>query len=220
MITEVEIYFNWLKATNKISPTFLQFLTANGYLDYNGSFSFSERFTAILDGTSINGNTPQNAFICFQRYGLIPRSMLNWTIADASNFPNQVLMDTSYYNPAAITQQMIDLGAQFLTFIRQIGWGWPGGVGNGASNVPTQDLLLGLKTSPASIAVPVDINTWNNTNVVYTGGTKLQHCVCMYKIDTKNLFPFYTTDQYQPWLKQLQANYYISVAIIFFIILK
>lgn len=221
MINPLETYFNWLKATGQIPRDFLDFLTNAQYIDASGSFSFSERFTAILDGTSINGNSPQNAWKCFQKFGVIPRSRLNWTLVDAAQFPNQALMDTTYYNPAVITQEMIDLGARFLTFIKQIGWGWTGGVGNGSMAISDANLQTGLKTSPCAwvISDPDPVILWNEVDVPYTGGKNLDHVITGYKIDETQKFSKLATDQYQPFKKQLSSIYPIWVAIAFFVTL-
>jgi hypothetical protein len=222
VINPLEMYFNWLKATNQIPPAFMAFLIANKYFDTNGSFSFSERFTAILDGTSINGNTPQNGWRCVQKYWLIPRSMLNWTVDDGAQYPNQALMDTSYYNPAVITQEMIDLGQKFGSFIKNLGWGWYGGVGTGTTEIPIQSLQTGLQTSPLALAVsvPQPVSDWNQQLVPYTGGIELEHVVSLYKIDQTNPYPYFFTDQYEPFQKQFQVDYFLSVAIAFFVVLS
>jgi hypothetical protein len=217
-ISPIEIYFNWLKATNQIPPTFLNFLITNGY--WNGtSFAFSERFIAILDGTSINGNVMQSGYRIFPEIGLIPRSMLEWTVAEAAQYPNQSLMDTSYYDPSVITDEMKSLGQQFLSFIQEFDWGW---IGQNNGPISLTSLRNGLLTSPLALAVPVNVPGWNQQFVPYGGGTTTDHCVCEYEVDTvKNpLFPVFFTDQYQPWLKQFASNYYIPVAIAFNIVLK
>lgn len=222
-INPLETYFNWLKATGQLKQDFIDFCTKNGYFDSNGSFSFSERYTGILDGTSINGNTPANAFICFLRFGVIPRSMLNWTITDAQKYPNQALMDSDYYNPPTVTQAMIDLGKQFLGFIKQFGFGWSTGINDGLTAVPHGALQLGMQTSPLSIvvSVPKDVTTWNQTSVSYDGSVTLDHCVMLYKIVNNDsiAYPYNIMDQYQPDKKSLQSNYYIGSAIAFFIIM-
>lgn len=220
-ITPLEIYLNWLERTGKMPQKFVDFGNKNGYKDSNKSWSISERFTAILDGTSILGNTVQNAWLCFQKYGAIPRSMLNWGLTDAAQFPNQALMDTSYYNPAVITQDMIDMGKQFMSFIAEIGWGWFGGVGSGSTAIPEADLARGLQTSPLGIvvSVPTPVSLWNQEKIPYTGGTTLDHAVTLYKVDEVQPFPKFIADQYEPFLKQFSANYPIWVAIAFFIVL-
>lgn len=214
-INRIEQFMNWQKATGKIPQAALDFFTENGYFDSNGSFSFSERFTAILDGTSINGNTMQNAWKCVQKYGLIPRSMLNWTLQNAAQFPNQSLMDTSYYNPAVITQAMMDIGEAFKKVVG-VSWGW---VGNGITDIPVQVLQKGLQTSPLAICIPIPNPTieWNGVEVPYTGNITMDHCVGIDFIDESNPYSYFINDQYQPFQKQLQAGYYIPNAIAFFI---
>ena len=79
-VNALETFMNWLAKTGKMTAVALNWFTQNGYIDSNGSFAFSEDFTGILDGTSINGNLAQNAWKCFQKYGVLPRSQLNWSL--------------------------------------------------------------------------------------------------------------------------------------------
>lgn len=216
-ISGVEIYFNWLRATNQIPASFLNFLDSNGY--WNGtSYAFSEEFIGILDGTSINGNVMQSGYKIFPNVGLIPRSMLQWTAADAAKYPNAQLMDTNYYDPARITPAMLALGKQFLTYIAEFSWGW---IWQTGGSVPLQTLKTALQTSPCALAVPVNVSVWNQVNVPYLGGTETDHCICGYKVDEigNPTYPTFFTDQYQPWLKQFAAGYYIPNVIAFFITL-
>jgi hypothetical protein len=216
-ISPLEIYFNWLKATNQIPPSFLAFLLSNGY--WNGtSFAFSERYIAILDGTSINGNVMHSGYEAVTNVGIIPRSMLMWSLTEAAQYPTQALMDTSYYDPSAITPNMTALGQQFLSYIQSFNWGW---LWNGNGSCPLATLAQGLKTSPCALAVPVDSSVWNQVQVPYTqaAGTATDHCICHYKSDTSP-FPTYFTDQYVPFLKQFQADYFIPVVIMFTVQLK
>lgn len=210
-ITLLEIYFNLFKATNKISPAFLTFLQQNGYFDSNGSFSFSERFTAIMDGTSINGNVMQNAWQCVQEFGLLPRSQLNWSLFNASLYSSQPAMDAAYYNPAVITQEMKDLAKAFLNFAR-VSWGW---AADGTAPMTVAQMTLALQTSPIAFAgpVPTDESQWNQTNVPLPGNTKIVHCFCGYSIEEDGTIDI--MDQYQPDDKRLAPGYPLSIGIIF-----
>lgn len=220
-INPLEAYFNWLKSIGMLSPNFLAFLAENGYYDSNGSFSFSERFTGIMDGTSINGNTVQAAWTCIAKYGVIPRSMLNWTLADSAKFPNQSLMDAGYYARTAVTDDMLSLGKQFLSYIKEIAWGWTGGVSNGTHAVPLLEIQRGLQVSPVIliITIPTPVGLWNQQLVPAATGTSLDHAVTLYMVDVGNPYPFFITDQYQPYKKQMAAGYPLWIAISFFIVL-
>lgn len=214
-ISPLEIYFNWLKATNQIPPTFLNFLMTNGY--WNGtSFAFSERYIAILDGTSINGNVMCSGYEAFTNVGMIPRSMLEWTISEAEQYSTEALMDTTYYNPAFITPAMTALGKEFLSYIQSFNWGW---LWNNGTSCPLETLAQGRQTSPCALAIPVNSATWNQVEVPYEGGTATNHCVCNYASNTTS-YPTNFTDQYIPFLKQFQSNYFIPVVIIFTVQLK
>jgi hypothetical protein len=213
-VNALETFLNWLMKTGQMTAVALNWFKDNGYIDTNGSFAFSEDFTGILDGTSINGNIAQNAWKCFQQWGVLPRSQLNWSLEQASQYPDQASMDLAYYSHSRITPAMDALALESKKYIN-IAWGW---IVNGTTNVGLEPLSNGLKTSPLQyvIPIPTPVNEWNQVEIPYLGGTALQHCVTGYKNDQSGIaFPYFITDQYEPWLKQLQSTYYIPVAIAF-----
>jgi hypothetical protein len=199
-------FCNQLKDNGSFSPEALAWFTVNGYFDANGSFAFSQRFTAILDGTSINGNVAQSYWSCIQKYGLLPRSDLDYTLAQSEQFATQQEQDNDYYNPAVITAAMYAKATAALQWFG-IAWGWV--------NTDMASLQIALQTAPVQIVVPVPspVELWNQQNVSYTGGIDLAHCVELYKIDPTSPYPYFIRDQYIPDGKQLQAGYYIGSAI-------
>ena len=219
-IAGMEKFFNWAERTGNMPQSLIDFGNANGYKDSNGDWAFSVRYLAIQDGTSINGNLMQSGYRIFPSIGLIPESMLDWNDAEAALYTTQAEMDAAYYSPNAITPGMKALGQQFLAFIGQFDWGW--WWNNPNISCPISVLRQALLTSPVSVAVPVNDATWNQTDEVYYGGTATDHCVDVYEIDTVGNpnFPIFFTDQYQPWLKQFAANYFIPCVIGFNIVFK
>ena len=213
-VNALETFMNWLAKTGKMTAVALNWFTQNGYIDSNGSFAFSEDFTGILDGTSINGNLAQNAWKCFQKYGVLPRSQLNWSLEQASQYPDQASMDLAYYSTTRITPAMLNLAQESLKYMN-VSWGW---IGDGTTPISRLTLSQGLQTSPLQYVAPIPnpVSLWNQQFVPYTGGLIDQHCFVGYKIDNSS-FPFYTRDQYQPEDKQLAQNYYLNIAIAFFV---
>lgn len=216
-INSLATFMNWLKNTGQMTAVSLNWFITNGYIDANGSFAFSEDFTGILDGTSINGNIAQNAWKCFQKYGLLPRSQLNWSLEQAAQYPDQTSMDLAYYSPARITPAMLAL-AQASKQYFSVSWGW---IANGTVDAGLQSLTKGLQTSPLQYVIPVPnpVSDWNTENIVYTGGVNLEHCVMGYAINQTPLepFPYGIFDQYLPNEKKLEDNYYIPVSIAHFV---
>jgi len=101
-----------------------QWLADHGYFDANGSVNFSERFNSIRNGTMWNNPDPTKNGnwvnkVCedaAKTSGLIPASML----PDIPNMPN-----VEYYDPTVITQEMINLGREFLQYFA-LPYGWVG----------------------------------------------------------------------------------------------
>ncbi|HEY4832771.1 MAG TPA: hypothetical protein VIH61_09470, partial [Waddliaceae bacterium] len=195
----------------------INFFTTNGYLDTNGNFSFSERFTGILSGTTINGNIMQAQYRCGQQYGLIPRTMLTWNDTIAAKYPNQAAMDEAYYNPSSITQAMLDMGKQWLTYVN-LSWGW---IGDGTTPIPLATLALGCQTSCLGSAIPLPspINLYNESLVPYTGSTTVEHCITLDFVDLtpNDPYPLWGTDQYLPQVRQWASNYDFPITIAHFV---
>lgn len=94
-------YHHGMKAANK------EWLKEKGYVvlrDGKEVVEFSDRFIAILSGTTKNGNSLKAPVDAIYRYGLIPKVML----------PKGEHMEwEEYHDPNSITQAMKDLGAEF-----------------------------------------------------------------------------------------------------------
>lgn len=81
-----------------------RWLEQNGYITENGKVEFSDRFNAILSGTTRNGNSLKAPIESIRKDGLIPKSMLP---------ANSQMTWEDYHNQADITPQMIYLGKEF-----------------------------------------------------------------------------------------------------------
>jgi len=92
------LYFNKLSEENK------EWLRVNGYF-VDGKILFSDRFNAILSNTTRQGNSMKAPAHSFHRDGLIPKSMLP---------ASSDMMWAEYHDPSKITQEMKDLGQEFL----------------------------------------------------------------------------------------------------------
>lgn len=91
-------YHHAMKPENKA------WMEAKGYLQ-NGMVTFSDRFIAVLSGTTHQGNSLKSPVDAIYSKGLIPKSLL----------PKEDWMGwDDYYNLAAITPALIDLGKEFL----------------------------------------------------------------------------------------------------------
>jgi len=99
----IEAVFNY-KISQGVSFVNLKWLTDNGYLNDKGQVSFSPRYLGTMADTTIYGNSQWNVINCIYAYGLIPEAM----------HPNKADSWAEYSDKDKITQEMKDLGAEFL----------------------------------------------------------------------------------------------------------
>ncbi len=112
-VNSVETQANYLLAHNKFSDEARTFFINNGYI-VNGKFNFSDKFIAILSGTTREGNYLTKVADTIRKCGLIPESMLPF--GNPSSFDE-------YHNPAQVTEEMKALGLESLKhFTLQYEW--------------------------------------------------------------------------------------------------
>lgn len=98
----IETKFNYLIKNKKLSFENHMWLKGNGYLNDEGQIEFSDRFVAILSGTTAQGNSLKAPLDAIRKNGLIPKII----------FP-QVESFDEYYNASKITDEMRKLGDEF-----------------------------------------------------------------------------------------------------------
>jgi hypothetical protein len=203
----VEMQLNLLKNNNMFSPEALNFFQSNGYYDSNGMFALSERYLEILSGATDTGGAATEAATLMQVHGLIPRSVLGYSVAQAQKWVNQSQFDADYFNPSAVTPAMQAIGAQFLTFVniayQRIGTEW--------TTPPTDVLSAALCQAPVNYGIPVNDMEWNQVNVPAVAQGDLAHEVTGYQQPNTAGYPI--LDQYNPWFKVLMNGYFLGSCI-------
>ena len=96
----LETKLNWLYRYKKLKPDNIKFLEQ--YLK-DGKIELSDRFNAILSGTSKLGNSLKAPLDSIRHDGVIPKSMFL-----------QVESFDEYYDKSKLTQEMKDLGQEFV----------------------------------------------------------------------------------------------------------
>lgn len=91
-----------------LSPETIDWLKDKGYADKNGKVTLSDRFTAILSGTTKQGNSLKAPMDSIRKNGCIPKKMLP---------AGKDMTWEDYHNKADITDEMIDLGKKFAEII-------------------------------------------------------------------------------------------------------
>jgi len=112
----IEYIFTYRLNKGQVSPVDVKWLQDNGYFK-NGYINFSERFTAILGGTTNQGAYQYKVGDAIRKFGLIPQDM----------FPTNDEIKTfeEYIDKTKITQAMYDLGLEFAKRF-SINYQWAG----------------------------------------------------------------------------------------------
>lgn len=183
------------------------FLTAAGYIDQDGDVSISEQYGEILGGLGIQGGDAPFAWQIDQKWGCIPRAMLNYSVAQAAACATDAAFVADYFNEAKVTPAMKALGKKFLQYFSMDYQR----IGDLGATPPMAVLQAALQQAPCSVGIPVPyiggVCMWNMPDVTYQGGTVAQHEVELYGIDATSPFPYLVFDQYLPNLKALSANF-------------
>lgn len=129
----METTVNFLMYNDKITVDKLEWLNKNGYI-VNGKMNCSDRFTAIMSGTTSQGNSMQNVWESIRKVGCIPESDLpfggnNWN---------------EYMNHSLITQAMLDKAKQFLD-IFDASYEW--------TTILPADIKVALEQCPLQVAI-------------------------------------------------------------------
>ena len=207
LMNVLEIQFNYLAQKGLFSPEAMDYFRTAGYFDANNSFAFSERFSAILNGTTIGGNSHQVVWNSLLKVGLLPRQNLDYSLDQSNQFGTQQDMCNDYYNPAVVTQEMKDKALKILDYV-DIKWEW---VAIGAfSQTPTQQLVTALRQSPVHVGTPV-CPTWNSGNVLTCPSFDVQHATTVYGRMLDGRWEDF--DHYNPYTKTFAADYTIPYAV-------
>lgn len=101
--SDLETFLNFCLENKMLSEAQVKFCIDNGYIE-NGKFNFSDRFSAIVNGTMPNGNYFPNVWDSFRKDGLIPEKDL----------PFGGKSQAEYLDKKLITQAMRDKAQKFL----------------------------------------------------------------------------------------------------------
>lgn len=100
----LEAQFNYLYLNGLLSASNKKWLRDSEYVNADDRIEFSDRFTAILSGTTRAGNSLKSPLESIRKNGLIPKKML----------PASPDIDfDAYHDTSKITKEMRDLGQEF-----------------------------------------------------------------------------------------------------------
>jgi len=186
-ILETKLSYNYrigfIKKENR------DWLLENGYVTIRDTIPYvelSDRFIAILSGTTRTGNSLKAPAHAIHEYGLIPKSLL----------PKGNMTWDEYHNPLSITEDMKKLGDEFLERF-PINY----------EKVPIDDLNTLLKRDMATVGVfawPSVVNgEYPRVEYPFT------HAVMAFGLPETYIFDNYpeTSSDKREWVKKLASDY-------------
>jgi hypothetical protein len=103
-INDLETQLTYAIKNNRFCDSTAEWLKDNGYVDPDGNVRLSDRFNAILSGTTRNGNSFKAPYESIRKDGIIPKDLL----------PRRDGMTwAQYHRRADITEKMLALGQGF-----------------------------------------------------------------------------------------------------------
>jgi len=133
-LNTIETWINYFIANSMLSADQLKQLNDLGFIE-NGKFNASDRFTAIMSGTTPQGNYFQNVCDSVRTHGLLPEKDLPF---GGSNW-------AEYHNKNVITQAMKDKALKILDIFE-----FP----YEFTSVDADNLNKALKQTPLQVAIP------------------------------------------------------------------
>jgi hypothetical protein len=203
---------NYLISTGELAGAKLDKLKELGFIDANGKFNCSDRFTAYMSETTHNGNYMYKAWDSIRKDGLLPEA--DWTYPVDQD--NPVFNWDEYYKDPGIDRRV---KAKLVLDILDIKyeWLWQGTIEMTKTFI--EQAKLHLQQAPIHIAAPV-CPPWATTKVIHPcGTTQAGHATTIYNIEcisnTDELISeiFDDYDHYEPFCKRLSGDYCIPYAI-------
>lgn len=196
----IEIQMKWMIENGVIPQSDLTLLRHLGYLDENGNPNFSDWFSAILNGTTENGNHLQAPWDSYRKDGLLPQK----DGKEVNDFTEQ----DEWLNPANVTENM-RAKAKMFNEIFEVKYEWVVLGQQGAWDVMAHH----LKHAPLHVATPT-CNGWNTKNGIVPicpGITRLNHAHLKLGQTPEQFHK--QLDHYDPFVKKLAWPYYMPYAL-------
>lgn len=185
----IETLMNFKIKKGEFSEINIKWLKDNGYFNDEEKIDFSDRFLAIMSGTTKQGNSCDNVAEVIRKKGLIPES----------DFPMGGKNFEQYHEKKLITDSMLNKGQEFLKrFTVQHDFI----LIQGSKVTPIQALSYYTLSCPIQVTAPV-CPGWHNEKVKACPLQISQHATM-----TCGVFAYYDQlDQYKPFFKELALDY-------------
>lgn len=190
----LETQLNFFLADGKIADKEVEELIDLGYI-VDGQFNFSERFTAVMSGTTDQGNSLQNVWDSIRHDGLLPEK----------DCPYTDTMTKAQYFRNDFTQEQKDKAKKILEYI-EIRYEWL--ITNNVTSLAdweVESVRNALRQSPLQFTSPVC--NWDETPTP-CGKVASEHATMSWRADDT----FAIMDHYVPFIKYLSRDYIIRYA--------
>lgn len=194
----IKSQMNYFIANNLVPDRVLNELKDLGFIDENGKFDCSERWIAIVSGTTKEGNSGSRVWEAIREFGLLPQKDLDYPVDqrdpvfdwdDFYSRPSQ-----SLYEKARKTSKygdLLDIRYEWLSVNKQ---------------VTLEKAKEWLKMTPFQVFTPV-CAPWDGS-IIPACSRKIAHATMIYKADAV----FCDFDTYNPFKKRLASDYPIPYA--------
>jgi len=195
-LNSFEKQVNWMHQ-NKLIPEHVEKkLRDLGFFDINDEFNCSDWFTAVMSGTTANGNTLNAVWESIRTVGVIPQSK--------GIEPNDVDNINDWLSKSRVTVEQLEIAKKSLE-IFQTNYEWL------VIGTPDPDKIAKhLEHAPIHIGTAV-CSGWSKDTPVKACNEPLQHATCAQYAEVKKVT--HILDHYDPEEKQLEWAYPIPLAI-------
>lgn len=141
----IEMQVNWMMQNGKMPEKNLAGLKALGFIDENGFFNASDRFTAIMSGTTKFGNWFQAVWDCIRKDGILAEVHFPFGGNSFEEYHNKALITEDMKAKAKQVLQYLSFGYEFVIFDQDPIF----------SPEQQNACRQALKNAPLQIAIPV-----------------------------------------------------------------
>lgn len=196
-LSSLEMQYNWLRRNGFVSDELHAKLKELGYIDENDNLNLSDWFTAVMSGTTTQGNDFGSVWDSIRNHGVLPqkdgyspddfKSITEWL--------DRTRVTTEQQEKALKFRELFDVVYEFILY--------------GQSNPDV--IAKHLKHAPVHIATPVCSGWSNQTPVQACGIEQVQHATCSHGSEVQ--VATLTYDTYTPFNKKLAWDYPIPWAV-------
>lgn len=194
-LNSIEMQVNWLIENGKLSDEVMAKLKELGFFDDKGKFNCNDWFTAVMSGTTKNGNDFASVWDSIRNHGLLPQK-------DGFS-PQDFKSLDEWLDRSKVTTEMQAKALKFLD-IFEVKYEF---VLYGASS--PEVIAYHLKQAPIHIGTPTC--NWGGGIIQSCGVQQITHATCSHGSEDK--VATYTKDHYNPYNKKLAWDYHIPFAV-------